>query len=459
MRPMLLSHIAAVVGGRLHGADLQVDAISTDTRELQPGDSRKVLFVALKGERFDAHDHLDKAEAAGARAVLVTREVAGVGMPQLVVHDPLAALAALAADEQRRCPAKVVAITGSNGKTTVKNLVAAILEGAGSVWATPGNRNNEIGMPLAVIDTPADTRYAVYEMGTGAPGDIAYLTAIAPPHVAVVTNVSAAHLERMGTVEAIADTKAAVYDDLRDGGVAVINADDAFAAHFVQRARPHRVLRYGLQHAADVTARHIDQHADGVDFRLCTPLGDVDIGLALPGRHNLCNALAAATVGLALGLDPDTIASGLSRARPVGGRMLQHRLPAGAVLVDDAYNANPGSLLAAIDWLAAQPGRAWLVLGDMRELGPQAAELHAACGRAAADAGIERLYAIGPLAAEAVRAFGEGGLLFDSHAALVAALRPALREDVRVLVKGSRGSAMDRVVNALLQEGETDDAA
>jgi UDP-N-acetylmuramoyl-tripeptide--D-alanyl-D-alanine ligase len=347
-------------------------------------------------------------------------------------------------------------------------------------------------------------------MGTGAPGDIAYLTAIAPPDVGLVNNVAPAHLERMGSLLAIADTKAAVYDDLRAGGTAIINADDAFAPYFVQRAGGHRVLRFGLEASAEVGARDIQAGADGSRFTLLLPDGHAEVALAMPGRHNVRNALAAAAVGHALGLDVATIARGLAEARPVQGRQVAHALRSGAVLVDDSYNANPASLGAAIDTLCAASrasggGQAWLVLGDMRELGADEAALHAQAGRQAREAGIARLYTLGALSAHAASAFGEGARHFDSHPALTDALAadihawvggasapmpgapvdvggasapmPGAPVDVggasapiiaaeaaptrggtalRILVKGSRGSAMDQVVQALLQRDAAD---
>jgi UDP-N-acetylmuramoyl-tripeptide--D-alanyl-D-alanine ligase len=455
MTPLSLARIARTVNGRLIGEDVSIDALVTDTRRLDAAEAAAALFVALKGENFDGNDYVERAAAMGARAALVSREIAGLAVPQIVVANTELALAQLATALQRERATRVVAVTGSNGKTSVKTLITAILEGAGKTYATPGNRNNEIGMPLAVIDAPADAAFAVYEMGTGKPGDIAYLTAIAPPDVALVNNVAPAHLERMGSLLEIANTKAAVYDDLRNGGAAAINADDAFAPYFAERAHGHRLIRFGLDADADVTARDIALDADGSRFVLVTPEGEAPVTLAMPGRHNVLNALAATALALGLGVSLATIAAGLDAARPVAGRLGLHRLPGGATLIDDSYNANPGSLKAAIDTLAAAGGEAWLVLGDMRELGDDAAALHAEVGRRAKASGIARLYALGALSAAAADAFGEGARVFDAHAALAA----ALREDIdgqeasgtlRVLVKGSRGSAMDRIVKDML---------
>ena len=473
MKRTPLSLIAHWAGGELHGDDASIDAISNDTRTLAPGS----LYVALRGERFDGHAFAADALAAGASALLV-QERLPLDAPQVVVANTELALAKVAAAMQQGRDATVFAITGSNGKTSVKTLLLAILQHAAAlegrrVHATPGNRNNEIGLPLAVIDAPEDADYAIYEMGTGKPGDIAYLTAIAPPDVALVNNIAPAHLERMGSLLEIANTKAAVYDDLRAGGVAVINADDAFAPYFVARAAAHRVIRFGLETSADITAGNLMLAETASRFMLRTPQGEAEVELHLPGRHNVLNALAAAAMALAAGVALPQVAEGLAQARPVSGRQVAHLLDNGVVLVDDSYNANPGSLAAAITALAAgkQPG--WLVLGDMRELGPDARALHAQAGQRAREAGVKRLYTLGPLSEAASQAFGEGARHFDTHAALAAALIADLSNagaeaptpadnhspfpipcSPRVLVKGSRGSAMDKIVTALLQRGE-----
>ena len=453
MRPLRLSEIAATTAGRVVGEDVTVDRILTDTRALahvDPAQRARSLFVALRGANFDGHDHLQAAADAGIGAALVSR-VHGT-LPQVQVGDTQLALADLARGLQARRATRVVAITGSNGKTSVKTLALAIFEQAGRTYSTPGNRNNEIGLPLAVIDAPDDAEFAVYEMGAGAPGDIAYLTAIARPDVSVVNNIGPAHLERLGSLLGIADTKAAIYDALPEAGVAVVNADDAFATYFMERAANRRVIRFGLDGDADVTARDVQPVEEGSRFVLVTPAGEAAIELAMPGRHNVRNALAAASLALGAGVALATIARGLDAARPVAGRLVTHRLAGGSTLIDDSYNANPASLAAAIDTLAAQPGASWLVLGDMRELGPEGASLHAQAGERARAAGLARLYTLGPLSAAAARAFGADARHFDTHEALANALRTDLAPGVRVLVKGSRGSAMDRIVAALLQE-------
>jgi UDP-N-acetylmuramoyl-tripeptide--D-alanyl-D-alanine ligase len=454
MKRLPLSLLAHWAGGELRGEDILVDTLANDTRSLMPGS----LYVAIRGERFDGHDFAYDAAMRNAGALLVDH-VVEVDLPQVVVADTQAALGRIAANLQLDRSSKVVAITGSNGKTSVKALTQAILQRAGASYVNPGNRNNEIGLPLAVIDAPDDSDFAIYEMGAGKPGDIAYLTDIVTPDVALVNNIAAAHLERLGSLLGVAETKGAIYSALHVDGVAVINADDAFAEYFVGLAAGRRILRFGLDASADVTARDIVASAQGSQFVLVAPQGDAAVSLPLPGRHNVLNALAAASLALACGVPLATIAEGLADSKPVPGRQVARVLPSGAVLIDDSYNANPASLDAAIDTLAAAGGEAWLVLGDMRELGLEGEALHADAGRKARAAGIRRLYTLGPLSAAAARAFGEGARSFESHGALTDALRVDLKQSaqpqaLRCLVKGSRGSAMDRIVAALLTTGE-----
>lgn len=454
MKTVPLSLLAHWAGGELRGEDIVIDTMTNDTRSLLP-DS---LYVALRGERFDGHDYAYDAAMRGASALLVEHAV-DVQLPQVIVADSVLALARIAANLQRDRNTKVIAITGSNGKTSVKTLVQSIMQRAGNTYINPGNRNNEIGLPLAVMDAPDDADFAVYEMGAGKPGDIAYLTDIVTPDVALVNNIGSAHLERMGSLMGVAETKGAIYAALSATGTAVINADDAFAEYFASRAVGKRILRFGIDASADVSARDLRSSAEGSQFAMVTPQGDVSITLPLPGRHNVMNALAAASLALACGVSLATIAEGLASAQPVPGRQIAHALAGGVVLVDDSYNANPASLDAAINTLSTAGGEAWLVLGDMRELGVEGEALHAEAGRHACAAGIQRLYTLGPLSAAAARSFGEGAWSFESHAALIDALRIDLAEPhphgLRVLVKGSRGSAMDRIVNALLPNRET----
>ncbi len=455
MKSLQLADIARMSGGRLFQADdanASIDAVSIDTRTLAAQNGR-ILFIALKGENFDGHEHLSRAVEAGAVAVMVSREFADLAVPQIVVANTELALAAWAGAMQAARATRIAALTGSNGKTSVKTLLLSILNQAGGAYANPGNLNNEIGLPLSVLAAPEEAAIAVYEMGAGKPGDIAYLTRVAVPDVSLVNNIAPAHLERMGSLLGVADTKAAIYDALKINGTAVINADDAFAGYFAERAQGRRVLRFALDASADVIATNIRCDADQSQFDLHMPIGNAGVVLKMPGRHNVANALAAASMAMALDMPFAQIVAGLENAEQVKGRLLPHRLSNGSVLIDDSYNANPGSLAAAIDTLAAAKGERWLVLGDMRELGDDAVALHAESGRRAKAAGIQRLYTLGELSAAAAAAFGEGAHTFESHAALAAQLAADLTSPVRILVKGSRGSAMDRIVNALL-EGE-----
>ena len=451
MRPVALSQIAAWVEGRHLGADVSVEAVGTDTRTLPPG----ALFVALRGEHFDAHTQVPQAEAAGASALLLHRDVESA-LPRILCADTEEALGEFAAGMQKDRPAVVVALTGSNGKTSVKMLTHGILARTGRTYINPGNRNNEIGLPLAVIDAPEDAQFAIYEMGAGKPGDIAYLASIAPPQVALVNNVAPAHIERMGSLLGIAETKGAIYEALPDDGIAVINADDAFAPYFSQIAGTRRIFRFGVENGGDLHASRIRHEVDGSRFMLNTPAGRADIRLPLPGAHHVLNALAAGALALAAGADLDAIVQGLENAVPVKGRQIAHALANGVVLVDDSYNANPGSVLAAIATLAQSGCEAWLVLGDMAELGGGASALHSEIGAEARAAGLAGLWTVGKLSRSASAAFGHGARHFDSQQALVDSLRETLAvrgaTPLRILVKGSRSSAMDKVVGALLAD-------
>jgi UDP-N-acetylmuramoyl-tripeptide--D-alanyl-D-alanine ligase len=452
MRPVPLSQVAAWCEGRLLGDDVTVGSVVIDSRAIT-GD--RPLFVALRGENFDAHDFVEQAQAGGAVALLLSRHLE-TDLPHVLCADTQEALGEIAAGMQRDRPAVVLALTGSNGKTSVKSLLDGILSRAGRCYVNPGNRNNEIGLPLAVLDAPEDAQFAVYEMGAGKPGDIAYLASIAPPQVALVNNIAPAHLERMGSLLGVAETKGAIYEALSDDGVGVVNADDAFAPYFMDRLAGRRVFRFGIENDADVRADAILPTADGSRFRLHTPAGHADIVLPLPGRHSVLNALAASAMALAAGAPFDAIVAGLRHAEPVKGRQVAHTLGSGAVLVDDSYNANPGSVAAAIATLAQAGGEAWLVLGNMAELGEGTEDLHAGIGRQAKAAGLARLWTSGELAAHASRAFGEGGRNFTDQAALIDALRALVRGGVGCLVNVTRASALDKVVRALRADARTD---
>ena len=441
---MSLSAIAVWTHGRLFGADAAVTGVAIDTRKLQPGD----LFVAIKGERVDGHDYLAEAAARGAVAALVTRKVDS-DLPQLLVDDAELALGDLASAVRAQRDVRVIGITGSNGKTTVKTLVASVLSRHGRTHVSAGNFNNELGLPLTLLAMPQDTEYAVLEMGAGKPGDIAYLAAIARPDIGLVTLIAPAHLARMGSIEGVAETKGALYQALPADGIAIINADDHFASFFGGLAGARKVLRYGLDHPADIGADIIEQRADGSRFVLSTPHGDAEVTLPLPGRHNIANALAAAAIALALDVPMDTIVAGLEQVSGVAGRLRREVMAGGWTLIDDSYNANPSSMAAAIDTLLLADGERWLVLGDMAELGPEARALHAGIGERARECGVERLFAVGPLGVATVEAFGTQGEHFNDKPALIAALQAQLHAGVTCLVKGSRSAGMEQVVAAL----------
>jgi UDP-N-acetylmuramoyl-tripeptide--D-alanyl-D-alanine ligase len=442
MMAMQLSEAATVLEGRCRDGDVRFCGVSTDTRRLQPGN----LFVALQGPNFDGHDYLDAAHARGAAAAAVSRAVDS-DLPLLEVGDTRLALGRLAAHWRSRLALPVVAITGSNGKTTVRAMTQAILECAGQTLSTQGNLNNDIGVPLTLFRLAAADRFAVIEMGANHPGEIDYLAGITQPTVGVVTNAGPAHLEGFGDLDGVARAKGELFARLGSEGTAVINADDRYAGLWRELAGDSRVLDFGLTQEAAVTA---DWQGDpaGSDVALHTPAGDLGIRLPLPGRHNVMNALAASAAALAAGAGLECIGRGLESLAPVAGRFNIHRLPEGATVIDDTYNANPESLAVAIDVLAMGDGEKWLVLGDMGELGEAAAQLHRAAGHRARQAGVDRLFTLGELAAEAVAGFGDGTAC-ATHDELVDALRAGLHEGVQVLVKGSRRMHMERVVEQL----------
>jgi UDP-N-acetylmuramoyl-tripeptide--D-alanyl-D-alanine ligase len=459
---MQLGTIAMWTHGQLSGGDAQIGSVEVsgvviDTRKLKPGD----LFVAIKGERADGHDYLAAAAARGAVAALVTRKVDSE-LPQILVNDAELALGDLASAVRAQRDVRVVGITGSNGKTTVKTLVASILSRHGRTHVSAGNYNNELGLPLTLLAMPRDTEYAVLEMGAGKPGDIAYLAAIARPDIGLVTLIAPAHLARMGSIEGVAETKGAMYQALPADGIAIINADDSFASFFSGLAGARRQLRFGLDQPADIGADIIEQRVDGSRFVLSTPQGDAEVSLPLPGRHNIANALAATAVALALEVPLETIVAGLEQVPGVAGRLRREVTAGGWTLIDDSYNANPSSMAAAIDTLRLAGGERWLVLGDMAELGADARALHAGIGELARVRGIDRLFAVGPFGAATVEAFGAGGEHFDDKAALIAVLQAQLHAGVTCLVKGSRSAGMEQVVEALAVEpahGGATDAA
>ena len=443
MMAMQLSEAAAVLVARHSGADVRFTGLSTDTRTLVTDN----LFFALAGPHFDGHDYVEQARAAGAAAVAVSRSV-DTTLPRLQVEDTRRALGRLAAHWRSRFAVPVIGVTGSNGKTTVKEMLAAILGTAGPVLATHGNLNNDIGVPLTLARLAPEHRSAVIEMGANHPGEIAYLTTLVRPTVGIVTNAGPAHLEGFGSIAGVARAKGELFAGLAADAVAVINADDSCADLWRGLAGSRRVLSFGLAMDADVSGdyRSVAGHTQ---LRLRTPAGEVEIALPLPGRHNAVNALGATAAALAAGADLAAVRRGLESLAPVAGRLQRTHRGDGGLLLDDTYNANPGSLAAAIDVLCEAPAPRWLVLGDMGELGPDGGTLHAEAGAYAQAAGIDALYCLGGLAAQAARRFGPGARTFQDLDTLVAALRADLRAEVTLLVKGSRRMGMERVVRAL----------
>ncbi len=443
MMTLPLSEAARVLNAMQQGPDVTFAGLSTDTRTLEKGN----LFVALQGPNFDGHDYLQTAYERGAAAAAVSRPV-DTPLPRLEVADTRLALGRLAAHWRSRFDVPLIAVTGSNGKTSVKEMLAAILRPCGETLVTRGNLNNDIGVPLTLSGLSAGHRFAVIELGANHPGEIGYLADVARPTVALVNNAAPAHLEGFGDLDGVARAKGELFEHLSEDGVCIINADDAYAGLWLSMAGSRRVVRFGLEHEAEVRADwRGDMH--GSDIRLYTPSGEVDFRLPLPGRHNVMNALAATAACIALGLSVEKIAQGLSAMQAVGGRWQLQAGLAGSRLIDDTYNANPGSLAVALDLLANSEDECWLVLGDMGELGGAGEALHRQMGEQARRAGLRHLFALGPLAAVAAQAFGDGGEAFADMGALLAHLRQQLRPGVTVLVKGSRSMRMERVIDAL----------
>jgi len=456
---MRLLEAAQAIGGLAVNGDADILNVSTDTRSVARGD----LFIALTGEHFDGHDFVQAAFDQGAAAVMVARAWADahpLTQATLIVDDTRLALGQLAAWWRGRFDLPLVGITGSNGKTTVKEMTAAILRAqaeadgldAGSVLATTGNLNNDIGLPLMLLRLRDAHRAAVIEMGMNHTGEIAYLTRLAQPTVALVNNAQRAHLAGLGSVRDVARAKGEIFEGLREGGTAVINADDAYASLWRESNAGRGVQSFGLTAAADVTAQ-CELHALGSLLNITTPQGKLDVLLKVPGLHNARNALAATAASLAAGASLVAVQAGLAAFSGVSGRLQIRLARAAATLIDDSYNANPDSVRAAIDVLAATPGKKILVLGDMGEIGDRAGQFHDEIGGYAKSQGVDRLYALGEQSAVAARNFGPGGLHFTDVDALIAAISSDLDANTVVLVKGSRFMRMERIANALSVNG------
>ena len=439
-----LSQAAQLMHGELRGADASFRGVSTDTRTLEAGQ----LFVALQGPNFDGAAFVEQAANKEAAGAVVQRDVETT-LPTIVVGDSLKALGMLGEGWRQQMPATVVGITGSNGKTTLKTLLASCLSQSGETLATHGNLNNEIGVPLMLLRMSESHRYAVIEMGANHHGEIAYLVSLASPSVVAITNAGPAHLEGFGSIKGVSRAKGEILSCSRRPDLAVLNADDDYFDYWKSLVDDAGLLSFGLQETADFYASDVALTDAGSGFILHTPDGETDIRLGLAGRHNVLNACAAAAIAAGLGLDIGQIRSGLEAVSPVGGRLQPVASVTGAVLFDDSYNANPVSVEAAAEFLAAQAGRSWFVLGDMAELGEDAVCLHSETGSAIRRAGVDRLVATGPLSWHAVESFGEAGQWFVDIDELAGSLVRSIGAGDVVLVKGSRSMGMEQVVHAL----------
>ncbi|MBV6286040.1 UDP-N-acetylmuramoyl-tripeptide--D-alanyl-D-alanine ligase [Pseudomonas aegrilactucae] len=446
LEPLSLSQLAAPLQGRVHGADATFTGVSIDSRAIVAGQ----LFVALAGPRFDGHDYLNEVAAKGAVAALVEREVPNTTLAQLVVADCRLALGQLGALNRAGFTRPVAAITGSSGKTTVKEMLASILRTRGPVLATRGNLNNDLGAPLTLLEIGPEHTAAVVELGASRLGEIAYTVGLTKPQVVLINNAGTAHVGEFGGPEKIVEAKGEILEGLVQDGVAVLNLDDKAFGTWKQRAGAHRVVTFALAdsradfHAADIS--HDERGCPG--FELRCPLGNARVQLNLLGTHNVSNALAAAAAAQAFGLTLDGIVAGLNAVQPVKGRTVVQIAPGGARVIDDSYNANPTSMCAAVDILAGFSGRTVLVLGDIGELGQWAEEGHRQVGEYARGK-VAALYAVGPMMAHAVKAFGKDAHHFATQADLIDAVRVEQATNTTILIKGSRSAAMENVVAAL----------
>lgn len=443
---MKLSVIAQVTQAQLYGDDAEVSQFSTDSRTLKAGD----VFVALSGANFDANDFVAKAQELGAVAAIVSRYNPLLSIAQLVVSNTHTALGQLAKAWREQFELTRVAITGSSGKTTVKEFAASIFAQAGTTLATLGNKNNDIGVPLTLLRLNASHRYGVFELGANHQGEIAYTSGLVQPHAALINNIGTAHLEGFGGREGIAKAKGEIFSGLVANGVAVINADDEFADYHRALCTGHKIITFALNKPADVYATDIKRTDGGAyQFNLHLAQQSTAVQLQLIGQHNVPNALAAASLALACGLNLSQIKQGLEQAQAAAGRMVLHRTPR-ITVIDDTYNANPNSMQAAIDELALCTGRRVLVLGAMGELGEDAPILHQQIGRYAQQQQIDALYCVGLFSQDTATGYGSQAQVFAEQSALINALQAELDQKVTLLVKGSRSARMEHIVQALI---------
>jgi len=447
MFQMQLSDAANALNAELLGDDVAFQRVSTDSRSIGEGE----LFVALHGERFDGHDYVEVAEKNGAVATMIHRDVQ-TNLPRIRVDDTRLSLGSLAGYWRQQFDMPVIAVTGSNGKTTVKEMIAAILSQVGSPLVTQGNLNNDIGLPLTLLRMQTDHTHAVLEMGANHPGEIAYLVGLGKPDVAMINNAMAAHLEGFGSLDGVAKAKAEIYAGLSDDGIAVINADDDYAEYWQQQCAGLTQLLFGLSSNAQVTATDITSTTSGSQFTLVTPDGSTDIALSLPGKHNVMNALAATACCIAIKTPLEAIKQGLATLQPVSGRLQTLPGVQSSKVIHDAYNANPDSFRSAIAVLKEHDGRTILVMGDMGELGENAAAAHQEIGALAKQQGINYLFTLGDLSQAATQGFGDSAEHFSDVASLNERLSNELTANCCVLVKGSRLMKMERVVEAITKQ-------
>lgn len=448
---MTLAGISQRLEGVVMNGDAEFTSVSIDSRRLQAGD----LFVAIKGPNFDGHAFIETASAGGAVAAMVEQPVSN-SLPQLVVEDSRHALGLLGALNRENFIGAMLAITGSAGKTTVKEMSAAILSQMGNTLATQGNLNNELGAPLTLLRLTQEHQYAVLELGASAVGDIAYTAALVKPDVAIITNAAEAHIEGFGSLDNVVQGKGEILDALPGHGVAVINGDDLNAYKWIARAGDRRQQIFSLNKKADADYYARDcqlQENGGYAFELVSPQGAIEITLKQLGRHNIANALAAAAATSEMGASLADIKAGLESVAAVAGRLISTQLANGACIIDDTYNANPDSLRAAIDVLSNYQGHKILVLGDMAELGDSALQDHQEAARYALSHGINELLTVGSLSAHAAREYGSQGQAFEDQESLIEALGKRMNSGITVLVKGSRSAHMERIVQAFTGGG------
>jgi len=439
---MMLDQVANILSAEMIGENIKIKGISTDTRTIKGGE----LFLALKGPNFDGHNFIKEALDKGAVAFLVEHEVDA--QHYVITKDAHQALGLLAKVWRQKFNKPVFAITGSNGKTTVKEMIASIVKQDQSVMATHGNLNNDIGVPLTLFRLNENHDAAVIEMGANHSGEIEYLTNITLPDVAVITNIGTAHLEGFGSIENTAKAKSEIFKGLSKSGFAVINADDSFSDYMRKVTEKHNMLSFGVKNKADVMCKW-DSGTEGSTLNVTTPKGDCKIKLKLLGFHNVMNALTAIAAAIAANFSLQEIVKGLEDLKPVNGRLQMKHGFNNSRVIDDTYNANPTSLLAALNVLHDFPGKRFLALGDMAELGDNEDKLHIDAGIHAKESGVDSLYSFGKLAAKAAKEFGRNGFCYDKHEDMIDALRCELSQDVTLLVKGSRSMHMENVVNAL----------